>query len=49
MEKLLSGEASPLRRKKYKDHDKKIKTNVGHCSEMPTNQYLRGLSYNFQY
>ena len=49
MEKRLSGEASLPRRKKYKDHDKKIKIIVGNCSEMPKIQYLRGLSYNLQY
>ncbi|XP_060868983.1 uncharacterized protein LOC132943868 [Metopolophium dirhodum] len=49
LEKRLSGEASPTRRRKYRDHDKKIKVIVENYSEIPTVQYLRGLSYNVQY
>eukprot|EP00102_Acyrthosiphon_pisum_P016308 XP_008187224.1 PREDICTED: uncharacterized protein LOC103310507 [Acyrthosiphon pisum] len=49
LEKRLSGEASPTRRRTYRDHDKKIKVIVENCSEIPTVQYLRGLSYNVQY
>ncbi|XP_060843699.1 uncharacterized protein LOC132923758 [Rhopalosiphum padi] len=49
LEKRLSGESSPPRRKKYNDHDIKIKKIVENCSEIPAAQYLRGLSYNIQY
>lgn len=41
--------SNPKRRKKYNNHDERIKQIVNQYNEIPELDYLKGISYNIKY
>jgi len=49
LEKLISGEPSPKKKKKYKNHDEMILNVVKNFNETPALLYLRGIAQNIKF
>jgi len=49
LEKLISGEPSPKKKKIYKNHDEMILNVVKNFNETPALLYLRGIAQNIKF